>query len=112
MAAHFGRKIVFCSAINQSETISTVMSMTKPNPRRITPGRVFMKNNVSDENLAMLDHYKTLFKISAVENGTKNKMNISVMQFIIALYINLNVTNSWFPILPNDLGHNIFAVTL
>ena len=34
------------------------------------------------------------------------------MQFLIALFIHLVVMNSWLPLLPNDLGLNIFAVTL
>ena len=31
---------------------------------------------------------------------------------IIVLYLHLVVTNSCLPLLPNDIGHNIFAVRL
>ena len=42
----------------------------------------------------------------------KNQKDIFLIQFLIAQYIHLVVTNIWLPVLPNDLGRNIFAVTL
>ena len=74
-----------------------------------------MRNNdFSNENLAILDPYNTIFEMLVVVNGKKpqNKTDISIMQILIALHINLIVTNSWLPFLPNDLSHTVFAVTL
>ena len=42
----------------------------------------------------------------------EHKIDISITQLLMVLYIHLVCTNSWMPLLPNDLGHNIFAVTL
>ena len=43
---------------------------------------------------------------------TENKIDICIVQLLIALYIYLVVTNNWLPLLPTDIGQNIFAVTL
>ena len=67
---------------------------------------------IRNKNWAIFDPYKTMYKMSAPENGKKNKINNSIMQLLIALNIHLVVANIWLPFLPNDLGHNIFAVTL
>ena len=36
----------------------------------------------------------------------KKYIYISIMQLLIALHIDLMVTDRWLPFLPNDLGHN------
>ena len=83
-----------------------------------------MRNNdFSSKILAILDPFKTNFKMSAAENENKqtNKqktiknndtINISIKQLLLTLYIHSVVTDSWLPLLPNDFDHNIFAVTL
>ena len=60
--------------------------------------------------LAMLDPCKIISKMSAVANG--KKIDISIMQLLIALHLTLIVANSWMPFLSNDVDHNIIAVII
>ena len=58
-------------------------------------GSLLRNYNFSNENLAILDHYEVIFKMSAAENGKEQNRYFY----------------NWLPLLPNDLGHNIFVVT-
>ena len=69
-----------------------------------------MRNNdFNNENLAIFDPYKTVFKMSDVANDKKNKKDIPIMPLLFALHINSLVTNSQLPVLPKQARPKHFS---
>ena len=102
MAANCGRKNV---SYSNFETITTVISMAHIG----THGWVFVLEMTIEPYLTPT---RPCTKYRPQRTAKNPKINNSIMQLLIALNINSVVANIWLPFLPNDLGHNIFAVTL
>ena len=103
-------RIFFRININHFETITIVINMKK---YLVTLGWVSLRDN-NFSNVRNCWPFSTLTRPFSkfCSRKMKKKIDISIMQLLVAVYIHLVVTNSWLLLLPNDFDHNIFAVTL